>query len=219
MRARQLVSVFALVLVLGASVRAEATPIVLTFEDRPDISATQIFASPYMGVEWNNWLEYAPYTVNGYAPDGINAIFASATAPNSFKFATDTRFDGAAFSITANSSFSGSVYFELYLGSVLKHTSLALSSSGANTLTFLSSGYAELVDEVRVITTGNLMTSGGSAWIMDNVSFDGVNTVPEPGSSASLALLAMGLTAFASRGWGRIASKRRRQTRQFRTPA
>src|SRR4029453_11353801 len=38
-------------------------------------------------------------------------------------------------------------------------------------LTFLPSGYAGLVDEVRVISLGNSMLSIGSVWIMDDVTF------------------------------------------------
>src|SRR5581483_8190726 len=38
-------------------------------------------------------------------------------------------------------------------------------------LTFLRSGHAGLVDEVRVISQGSSMTPGGAAWIMDDLLF------------------------------------------------
>jgi hypothetical protein len=50
------------------------------------------------------------------------------------------------------------------------------STAADPTLTFLSSGYGGLVDEVRVRSLGASMTGGGAAWIMDDVTF-GVVTV------------------------------------------
>lgn len=87
------------------------------------------------------------------------------------------------------------IYFELYDNGALVHTSADLNSSA---LTFLASGYSGLVDEVRVLTvanggtSGSLMRSGGSAWIMDDVTLDlDVQSVPDAGSTLTLLIAAL----------------------------
>ena len=50
----------------------------LTFEDQADsIPFNSPFPASYQGITWTNWRHYAPYTPNGYFPDGVNAIFAA----------------------------------------------------------------------------------------------------------------------------------------------
>jgi hypothetical protein len=56
----------------------------------------------------------------------------------------------------------------------------------SNQLSFLSSGYSGLVDEVVVRSNAPMMTPQGAAWIMDNVTFNVESTVPDAGSTASL---------------------------------
>jgi PEP-CTERM motif len=188
---------------------ATASPIVIDFEDQPDILATAFFPVSYQGVTWSDhhWLQYAPYEPNGYDPDGVNAIFAADVSglpdsSSSFTF-SDRVFAGASFSAPRifDLNFIGSrVFFELYDDGSLVHTSADLNSAA---LVFLPSGYAGMVDEVRVVTLRNgaalsLMTPGGAAWIMDNVTFDmaAATEVPEP---ASLLLLGSGVLGLMSR--------------------
>jgi hypothetical protein len=203
-----LVMVFVLGLALVA-VPAEVSAETITFEDMPDNFSPTWFPTLYHGVTWTSgqWLHYAPYEPNGYDPDGVNAIYAanltgiaSADQYNSFTF-PDQVFVGASFSapLLLTPEFSTRMFFELYHAGTLVHTSGDLASGS---LTFLPSGYAGAVDEVRVWTVGNggtvgsLMTAGGSAWIMDNVTLESVKTVPETGGTLQLlgaALVAIGL--------------------------
>jgi hypothetical protein len=117
------------------------------------------FSTVYQGVTWSNWLTYAPYSPP-YQPAGVNAIY---TAVDSAGFTFSERvFLGAWF--TRHPQYPGAIYFELYL-----HGSLvAVSGPLADTppaLTFLPSGYAGLVDEVRV------RSANPGSWLMDNVTF------------------------------------------------
>ena len=190
-------------MVLALVQPAAANPIVIDFEDQPDSFGNQLFPTSYQGVSWTagHWLHYAPYEPNGYDPDGVNAIYAASVAGgNSFTF-TDAVFAGASFSapLIFDPRFTSRIFFELYDNGILVHTSADLSSGA---LTFLSSGYGGLVDEVRVITlanggtNGSLMTAGGSAWIMDNVTVDfNPNSTPVPDSTSTLVLLSCGLVS------------------------
>jgi hypothetical protein len=56
------------------------------------------------------------------------------------------------------------------LDGVLVHTSAILADTPP-TLTFLPSGYAGQVDEVRVRSLGGSMTTQGSAWVIDDITF------------------------------------------------
>jgi uncharacterized repeat protein (TIGR01451 family) len=142
---------------------------VLDFEDRPDnIPLGTAFASPYQGVTWTNWLEGAPVTQNGYVPHGVNSIWGAVTGAK-FTFSERT-FVGARFSRSTLVPSTGAIFFELYRQGSLVATSPVLPDT-SGPLTFLPSGYAGVVDEVRVISNGNSMSQAGALWIMDDVTF------------------------------------------------
>jgi hypothetical protein len=168
---------------------AAATQIVVTFEDQDDIIGFQTpFPTTYAGITWTDWRHYAPYA-GPYDADGVNAIYAGDDGAK-FEF-SDQVFAGASFSapyLFAPGYVGSTLYFELYLDGALVHTSGNLSS---DQLSFLSSGYSGLVDEVVVRSDAPMMTSIGAAWIMDNVTFG----VPDTGST--FALLGGSLAALA----------------------
>jgi hypothetical protein len=191
-------------LMITAMSQKASAATVITFEDQPDNFGITDFPTSYQGVTWTtgHWRHYAPYDVGPYDPDGVNAIYAtgytgSTSQYNSFTF-PDQIFVGASFSAPELLSpiYASRIFFELYNDGTLVHTSADLSSGA---LTFLPSGYAGAVDEVRVWTVanggtgGSLMTLAGSRWIIDNVTFDEIDSpVPEP---ATFALLSIGLVA------------------------
>jgi hypothetical protein len=139
---------------------------VINFEDLPDSMPPTPLPISYQGVTWTNWLTYAPYS-QPYQPDGINALYAAADAAT-FAF-RERAFLGAWFSRYPQAP-PGDIFFELYHNHSLVWVSAPLADTSPQ-LTFLPSGYAGPVDEVRVRSLGNSMTALGSAWIMDDVSF------------------------------------------------
>jgi hypothetical protein len=142
-----------------------AATTVIDFEDQPDNFGIVSFPASYRGVTWTNFLHHAPYHP-AYQPGGVNAIYAAVdgarlTFPEQVFVGADfSRFPGTV----------GAIFFELYRSGTLVHTS-APFAGGGTTLSFLASGYAGLVDEVRVRSIGDAMTGAGSTWVMDNVSF------------------------------------------------
>src|SRR5581483_2920865 len=103
-----------------------------------------------------------------YVQNGRNSIFAAVSGAR-FTFAPRS-FLGARFSRSSAVFSPGAVFFELYSEGELVATSPVLPDN-APPLTFLRSGHAGLVDEVRVISQGSSMTPGGAAWIMDDLLF------------------------------------------------
>lgn len=156
-------------------VRFDVGTLVVDFEDQPDsIPFSTPFPSSYRGITWKDWLHYAPY-VAPYLPDGVNGVYAAIDGA-SFTF-SERVFAGAEFS--RHPSAPGDIYFELYRQGTLVWTSGVLQDL-PSARTFLPSGYAGLVDEVRVRSLGASMTGGGAAWVMDNVTFGsrGAQAVP-----------------------------------------
>jgi hypothetical protein len=144
---------------------SRAATTVIDFEDQPDSFVNTNFPGSYRGITWTNFRHFAPYNP-GYQPGGVNAIFAAVDGAK-FTF-PEQIFTGADFSTFPGTT--GAIYFELYRLGTLVHTSAPFGGP-ATTLTFLPSGYAGPVDEVRVRSLGNSMVAAGSMWVMDNVSF------------------------------------------------
>jgi hypothetical protein len=156
-----------------------ASAFVVTFDD---LSGRALVPSPYGGIDWDdNWLHYdvAQDPYNPASPP--TRIFtnydrfpegSSAAVP--FFFVADSVFDGVWLSGAT------SVFFELFHDGTLLHTTSSYTATGVPT--FVGSGFAGLVDEVRV---------NGSAgrYVLDDVTYDAA-AVPEPGT---LLLVSAGL--------------------------
>ena len=143
---------------------------IVDFEDQPDsIPVGTSFPTSYQGITWVNWQHYAPYPPL-YQAHGANSIFPRGDGA-SFLF-SERVFLGAWF--TRDPGHPGDVYFEMYRGGVRVATSGMLSNT---TGSFLSSGFAGLVDEVRVRCPGSACIPGSSSyWVMDDVTFGALSS-------------------------------------------
>ena len=165
MRFSKLVAGAALAVVCLAANPANA--VVVTFDD---LSGSGVVADGYGGIDWGGVWEYYDSDQSPYTPASGTQRIYSRQDPSPFTFSGGpVVFNGAAFS---GIDIAGPISFGLYLNNVLVHTSSSLVAS--STPTFLSSGYAGLVDSVDV--NGNLY------FVMDNVTYNGV--VPEPATWA-----------------------------------
>jgi hypothetical protein len=104
------------------------------------------------------------------------------TASIPFYFVADSTFEGAFVS-----GLAFPVSFSLYLNGTLVHTTGDYYPTNGSA--FVSSGYAGLVDEVRVNGTAGI-------YVLDDITYDPGTPIPEP---ASLLLLGSGLTLLALR--------------------
>lgn len=170
-----------LIIAAAMSFSCIASATVIDFED---LAGQGAITSNYAGLTWGaSWDHYdwsqAPYNANSGTQRAYNNSGANT---DWFKFASDVVFNGAYFAGNYNAQ------FELYNNNALVFSSAVLNLS--STPTFLSSGYAGLIDEVR------LNVSNGQ-FVIDDITYNAVQShVAEP---TPLVLLFLGLGALAIR--------------------
>jgi hypothetical protein len=171
---------------LAISTNANASPVVVTVTF-DDLIGSDIVPDGYGSIRWDSNFEYYGFEQSPYNPESApNRVYGNYSkwnnAPSSvpFYFLSPVVFEGAYFS-----GFDSGVpvSFSLYKGGILQATSASLTPS--DTPTFLSSGFAGLIDEVRV------NWYNGYA-VMDNVTYTIPSSVPEPATVIGL----LGLGAF-----------------------
>ncbi len=168
-----------------AAFAGTAARTVLNFDDVAD----GVLPFSYGGLDWSaaGWTAFAtpaaPYTAHSGA-GRVATGFMAEDAQSVIRFAQAANFDGAYFAGLGGALLS----FELYLGGQKVHASATLDPSA--TPSFLASGYAGLVDTVRV-KSGN-----HGEFVMDDFTF--TQAVPEPQSYA-LLLAGLVLVGAASR--------------------
>jgi hypothetical protein len=185
--------------VIALSASCSANALNLSFEDLdPSPSAFEMMPSLYLGFTFTGWY-YGPDTL--YTPaSGVIDLFTDYADPsdpgayvitvnNAISSSTPFVFQGASFA-----GYSG-VTFELYLGGSLVHTSSSLPDAPSvdpYLPTFLSSGYGQAVDTVKV--------SGVQGYYsMDDFQYQAVTSpIPEP-STYALLLGGLGMVAWGAR--------------------
>lgn len=168
-----------------ASLAPVASATVLTFDN---LQADGLVPSNYGGLDWSasTWFTFGTEQAPFAAHSGeVRATLGwdSSEGGSSIRFNAPASFQGAYFA-----GFDGvEVSFKLYLNDQLVGTSTILHASGI--ATFLSSGYAGLVDRITVASNDH------ANFVMDDFTFSA--TVPEPQSAALIlaGLAVVGATA------------------------
>jgi hypothetical protein len=193
---------------IGSSRSAEAGVVVVDFDDLKGFGSVP---DGYGGINWGGQWTYYDSDQDPFNPaSGLTRVFPGAPSPDdpydwiyfneaSFSFLENVVFQGAAFA-----GYPYDVSFQLYLNGNLVHTSTAIQPS--EDPSFLASGYSGLVDKVVVFTTA---PSGEVYYVMDDVKYETLSSVPEPTSVVMLGvgglMLALG---GVRRRLVRIASER-----------
>ncbi len=182
-------------LILAAALTVGATSAsagVLNFDD---LTGQAVMPATYNCFDFSGWTHYdwvqAPYT----ASSGNTRLYNLSDA-NSISAASDFIFTGSSVSGygTVNGSSYGAFHYELYNDNVLVHVSTAIDLDGSGVPAWYASGYAGLIDEVRVIGNNDF-------FVLDDFTYEGdLKCVPEP---VTMALLGLGGAAAL------IARKRR----------
>ncbi|WP_296599811.1 PEPxxWA-CTERM sorting domain-containing protein [Phenylobacterium sp.] len=185
-----------LALSLAASAASAATTVVLDFDD---LVGTGLVPSDYQGVNFGDDFSYYddPLLPEYPSRSGLTTLYSNydkykpgSGSTGVIRFDDAVRFDGAWFAGHYD------VVFDLYLDGQQVHVSDRLDLD--STMRYLASGYAGLVDEVRLY--GN---SGN--WVMDDLTYTtGVTAaVPEPATWAMM-MLGFGAAGAALRSRRRI---------------
>jgi hypothetical protein len=189
-------SIAGAVMVIASVATSAAAQTVLTFDDIPsnECNSTTGNVGLYGGVDFQGKWTCFDNDQSPYNPQsGTNRIFASDgernTVSSEFTFAS-RRFLGAWFAGESSTS----VFFELFNGATLLHTSGSLFVSAVPA--FLASGFGANVNRVRVVGSDVL-------WVMDDVTFGATTVIPEP---STVVLLGIGLGAL---GLARRHTRRR----------
>jgi hypothetical protein len=158
----------------------------------------------YGGINWSgNWTCYSNVEA-AYPPHSQpGRVFDSSTAGNFFTFVTPQTFQGAWFSGLNTTT----VQFELYSGINLVGSSVVLGTT--STPTFLSSGYAGLIDKVVVAS------NAPDHFVMDDVTYTSGPTGPT-GSIGPIETPEPKTVALLAAGLGLIALARRFRTSPYR---
>jgi opacity protein-like surface antigen len=179
----------ALLFCTATALAALASPASATVLDFDDIGADGAVPLNYGGLDWSAgaWSVFggdqAPYTAHSGSYRATTG-FDATDAQTRIGFAAPATFQGAWFAGLDGATVS----FELYLGGKLVATSATLDPG--ITPSFLSSGYAGLIDAVEISSPYQ------ASYVMDDFSF--TQAVPEPGSCA-LMLGGLGVVGFVLR--------------------
>jgi hypothetical protein len=195
---KRFVSSFLALALLGtAAGRAQAGPVVVTFDD---LSGSGVVPDGYGGIKWMGHWDYYGDPQDPYTPHSApNRIYTDYNQPvafghlgvgeNTFAFLTPETFLGAWVSGAGADGIDVQVGFNLYYQGNLVHSTPLMVPTDVPA--FLASGYNGLVDTVGVYSTNH------DYFVLDDITYSTAKA-PEP-ASLTLCALGAGLTGLAWR--------------------